>query len=87
MGLKEERSWFSVWGFSMETSNFGLNGCPRVSKIKLFDRKKIDFKNVFIPLSLGRFNSNSLQEAKGQKLLLGAALMKWFLLNIAKLIN
>ena len=58
--------------------------------IKLFDGKikiKFDFKKVFIPLCLGRFNSNSLQEAKGQKLLLGAALMKWFLLNIAKLIN
>ena len=48
--------------------------------IKLIDRKnkiKFDFKKVFIPLFIGRFNSNSLQEAKGQKLLLGAALMKW----------
>ena len=30
---KEERSWFSVGGFGMDTSNFDLNACSRVSKI------------------------------------------------------
>ena len=28
---------FSVQGFGMETSNFGLNGCPRVSIEAKFD--------------------------------------------------
>jgi hypothetical protein len=29
---KEKRHLFSVGGFETETSNFGLNGCLRVSK-------------------------------------------------------
>jgi hypothetical protein len=29
---KEKESLFSVQGFETETSNFALNGCPRVSK-------------------------------------------------------
>ena len=33
---KEKEDLFSVQGFEMETSNFTLNGCPRVSKNQKF---------------------------------------------------
>ena len=37
MCLKEKQSWISVGGFGMETSNFGLKGCPRVCIDLKFD--------------------------------------------------
>ena len=39
MGQKEKESWSSVGGFGMETSNFALNGCLRVSTVRFFDAR------------------------------------------------
>ena len=36
---KEKESWSSVGGFGMETSNFALNGCLRVSTVRFFDAR------------------------------------------------
>ena len=36
---KEKQSWSSVGGFGMETSNFALNGCLRVSIVRFFDAR------------------------------------------------
>ena len=36
---KEKQSWSSVGGFGMETSNFALNGCLRVSTVRFFDAR------------------------------------------------
>ena len=39
MGWKEKESWSSVGGFGMETSNFALNRCLRVSIDRFFDAR------------------------------------------------
>ena len=36
---KEKESWSSVGGFGMETSNFALNRCLRVSIDRFFDAR------------------------------------------------
>ena len=36
---KEKEHLFSVRGFGMETSNFALNGCLRVSIVRFFDAR------------------------------------------------
>ena len=55
---KEKQSWFSVvciiGGFGMETSNFALNGCLRVSIVSFFDarsngRVHLSLCAVYIP--------------------------------------
>ena len=38
-GWKEKESWSSVGGFGMETSNFALNRCLRVSIDRFFDAR------------------------------------------------